>query len=64
MLPFTILYRSANAVVYHAVDPDAVPAAPAQTAPAHIQSSLFFWMFVSVGMAAKSSLRPRACLKD
>ena len=41
MSAFTILYRSANAVVSHAVDPDAVPAAPAQTAPDHIKSSPF-----------------------
>ena len=42
MLACTILYRSANAVGPHAVDPDAVPAAPAQTEPAHIQSCLVF----------------------
>ena len=48
MSAFTILYRSANAVISHAVDPDAVPAAPAQTAPAHIQSSLFFLVIAFV----------------
>ena len=42
MSAFTILYRSANAVVSHAVDPDAVPAAPAKTDAAHIQSCFIF----------------------
>ena len=42
MPAFTILYRSANAVVSHAVDPDAVPAAPAKTDAAHIKSCFIF----------------------
>ena len=42
MPAFTILYRSANAVVSHAVDPADVPAAPAKTDAAHMKSCFSF----------------------
>ena len=51
MSAFTILYRSANAVVSDAVDHDAVSAAPADSAPAQVDHSFVFLVIAIINSA-------------